>query len=136
MTTRPALLGIRHLALTVSNLETAERFWVDLMGYTVEWRPDADNVYLRSAGDNLALHRGVYRAPVDESGQLDHVGLAVPKPEDVDAWAEFLTAHGVALRAQPRTHRDGSRSLYCYGPEDVLIQIIYHEPLSRPPPGV
>ena len=129
MTTRPALLGIRHVALTVSNLEAAERFWVDLMGYQIEWRPDADNVYLRSGTDNLALHRGVYRAPVDESGQLDHVGLAVPTPDDVDAWAVFLKAHGVKLRAEPRSHRDGSRSLYCYGPEDVLIQIIYHQPL-------
>jgi catechol 2,3-dioxygenase-like lactoylglutathione lyase family enzyme len=133
MTKRPALLGIRHVALTVSNLEAAEKFWVDLMGYTIEWRPDADNVYLRSGSDNLALHRGDYRAPVDESGQLDHIGLAVPKPEDVDAWATFLTSRGVTLRAHPRSHRDGSRSLYCYGPEDVLIQIIYHEPLSRPP---
>lgn len=132
-TARPALLGIRHVALTVSNLEAAERFWVDVMGYTVEWRPDADNVYLRAGGDNLALHRGVYRAPVDESGQLDHIGLAVSKPEDVDAWAAFLTAHGIALRSPPRTHRDGSRSLYFHGPEDVLIQIIHHEPLSRPP---
>ena len=131
MTTRPALLGIRHVALTVSDLEAAERFWVGLMGYTVEWRPDPDNLYLRSGTDNLALHRGDNRAPVDESGQLDHIGLAVPKPEDVDAWASFLTEKGVTLRAQPRTHRDGSRSLYCHGPEDVLIQIIYHEPMSH-----
>ncbi len=129
MTTRPALLGIRHVALTVSNLEAAEHFWVDLMGYQIEWRPDADNVYLRSGSDNLALHRGVYRAPVDESGQLDHIGLAVPTADDVDGWAAFLKSRGVSLRTEPRTHRDGSRSLYCYGPEDILIQIIYHQPL-------
>src|SRR5437764_9827452 len=23
---------------------SSERFWVEIMGYTVEWRPDADNV--------------------------------------------------------------------------------------------
>ena len=44
--TRPPLLGIRHVALYVGDLAAAERFWVDVMGYAVEWRPDPDNVYL------------------------------------------------------------------------------------------
>jgi catechol 2,3-dioxygenase-like lactoylglutathione lyase family enzyme len=130
MTVRPALLGIRHVAIVVTDLEAAERFWIDVLGYEVEWRPDADNVYLRSGTDNLALHRGTARKPVDESGQLDHIGLAVPTPGDVDAWAEHLRAHGVTLRKEPKTHRDGSRSLYFHGPEGLLIQIIHHVPLS------
>ena len=127
---RPALLGIRHVALFMTDLEAAERFWVDVMGYEVEWRPDPDNVYLRGGSDNLALHRGSRRAPVDESGQLDHVGLAVPSPEDVDHWARHLQAHGVALRTQPKSHRDGSRSLYFYAPENILVQTIHHTPMT------
>ena len=43
---RPPMLGIRHVALYVADLRGAERFWVDVMGYAVEWRPDPDNVYL------------------------------------------------------------------------------------------
>jgi catechol 2,3-dioxygenase-like lactoylglutathione lyase family enzyme len=127
---RPDLLGIRHVALFVRDFEAAERFWVDVMGYEIEWRPDADNVYLRGGRDNLALHRGTPRQPVDESGQLDHIGLAVPAPDDVDAWARHLEQHGVTLRAEPKTHRDGSRSLYFYGPEKLLIQIIHHAPMT------
>src|SRR5580693_769754 len=102
---RPALLGIRHVALTIRELEAAEKFWVAVMGYQVEWRPDADNVYLRGGRDNLALHRG----DVSEGGQLDHLGIAVPTAADVDAWAAHLTEHGVSLKAEPKTHRDGSR---------------------------
>jgi len=130
MTRRPALLGIRHVALTMKDLEAAERFWVDVMGYEVEWRPDPDNVYLRGGSDNLALHRGTRREPVDESGQLDHIGLAVPVAEDVDAWGRHLEARGVTLKAQPKTHRDGSRSLYFHAPEGVLVQIIHHGPMA------
>ena len=130
MTKTPALLGIRHVALFMTDLAAAERFWVDVMGYEVEWRPDAENVYLRGGTDNLALHHGQRREPVDESGQLDHIGLAVPAPADVDAWARHLEAHGVALRSQPKTHRDGSRSLYFYAPENVLVQIIHHAPMT------
>lgn len=132
---RPPLRGIRHVALFSSALEAAERFWVDVMGYVVEWRPDPDNVYLTSGTDNLALHRQAPDAggPVGQKRQerLDHVGLAVPAPADVDAWAEHLTANALKLRHPPRTHRDGSRSLYFETPDGVLVQIIYHQPLSQ-----
>jgi catechol 2,3-dioxygenase-like lactoylglutathione lyase family enzyme len=149
MTMRPALLGIRHVALFVKDLEAAERFWVDVMGYEVEWRPDADNVYLRGGTDNLALHRnrvdearlgraeslaGGFGNPVrvpEQDARLDHIGLAVPEAADVDAWARHLAAHGVTPKSPPRTHRDGSRSLYFYAPENLLVQIIHHAPMSQ-----
>jgi len=124
--TAPASLGIRHVALTVRDLEAAERFWVSLMGYEVEWRPDADNVYLHGGRDNLALHRG----EAVERGQLDHIGIAVPTAADVDAWAAHLEARGVALKTRPKTHRDGSRSIYFYGPQQLLIQVIHHVPMT------
>lgn len=127
MSARPPLLGIRHVALVAADLAAAERFWVDVLGYEVEWRPDADNVYLRAGSDNLALHRGTVGP--DGGRQLDHIGLAVPSPADVDAWAAHLGAHAVPLERPPKTHRDGSRSLYFYGPERLLIQIIHHGPL-------
>lgn len=125
-TSRPPMLGIRHVALYVADLGTAERFWVDVMGYAVEWRPDPDNVYLYGARDNLALHRKA----VPDAGRLDHIGIAVAAPADVDAWAAHLEAHGVALKAAPRTHRDGSRSLYFEAPEGLVVQIIHHAPLA------
>ncbi len=123
---RPSLRGIRHVALFASDLDAAERFWVDVMGYAVEWRPDPDNVYLTAGADNLALHR---RAVAGET-RLDHIGLAVPAASDVDAWAAHLAARGVTLAAPPKTHRDGSRSLYFRDPEGTMIQIIHHAPLS------
>jgi catechol 2,3-dioxygenase-like lactoylglutathione lyase family enzyme len=127
---RPAMLGIRHVALTIRDLEAAEKFWVAVMGYEVEWRPDADNVYLHGGRDNLALHRGDVSHGGSDAGQLDHLGIAVPTAADVDAWAAHLAAHGVPLKAQPKTHRDGSRSLYFRGPQDLLIQIIHHVPMT------
>ena len=122
---RPPLLGIRHVALYVSDLQAAERFWIDVMGYAVEWRPDPDNVYLCGARDNLALHRQDAAA----GGRLDHLGIAVATPADVDAWAAYLAAKGVVLKTEPKTHRDGSRSIYFHGPEGLLIQIIHHAPM-------
>jgi catechol 2,3-dioxygenase-like lactoylglutathione lyase family enzyme len=132
---RPPILGIRHVALFMRDLEAAERFWVDVMGYEVEWRPDPDNVYLRGGKDNLALHRAPHPGPLPaERGEgevkLDHIGIAVAQPSDVDAWAAHLGAHGVTLKAAPKTHRDGSRSLYFHAPGGLLVQIIHHAPMT------
>jgi catechol 2,3-dioxygenase-like lactoylglutathione lyase family enzyme len=122
----PPALGLRHVALRFVDLPRAERFFVDDLGYEVEWRPDPDNVYLRHAGDNVALHR--IDPPGDKGTLLDHIGILVREAGDVDAWAAFLDQRGVALVARPKTHRDGARSLYLEGPEGLVVQIIHHPP--------
>src|SRR5215831_18234578 len=119
---RPSHAGLRHLALNVRDMAAMKRFYVDLLGFAVEWEPDADNVYLSSGVDNLALHRAVLAGT--DGGVLDHLGLIVRLPNEVDRWAAFLEANGVTLDAKPRTHRDGARSCYFRDPEGNRIQII------------
>src|ERR1700674_1617131 len=134
---RPTHAGLRHLALNVRRFDEMKRFYVDLLGFAVEWEPDADNVYLSSGIDNLALHRASITAPppaaspsaasppaaspppasppaasLSPASPLDHLGLIVRDAEDVDRWAAFLDSRGVAIAARPRTHRDGARSCY------------------------
>src|SRR6266540_1100541 len=126
---RPAHAGLRHLALKVRDMEAMKRFYVELLGFAVEWEPDADNVYLSSGIDNLALHRSaaVPAGPAVRANQaLDHVGLIVRQPDDVDAWAAFLDSEGVTIEAKPRTHRDGARSCYFRDPDGNSVQIIHH----------
>ncbi len=127
---RPApTAGMRHIALYTQNLEAAEHFYVELLGMSVEWRPDADNVYLTSGNDNLALHRANRETPTDAQ-VLDHVGFILKTPDDVDDWHQFLKANQVVMKSEPRTHRDGARSFYCVGPENVIVQMIYHPPIA------
>jgi catechol 2,3-dioxygenase-like lactoylglutathione lyase family enzyme len=44
----------------------------------------------------------------------------------VDAWERHLDALGAPIKARPRDHRDGTRSLYLEGPEGLVVQIIHH----------
>jgi catechol 2,3-dioxygenase-like lactoylglutathione lyase family enzyme len=138
---RPAHAGLRHLALRVRDLDVMKRFYVDVLGFAVEWEPDRDNVYLSSGIDNLALHRSDVMVTNREAerrsesreggrGPLDHLGLIVRSADDVDRWAEFLKHRGVTLDALPRTHRDGARSCYFRDPEGNQIQVIHHPPIS------
>ena len=125
---RPAHAGLRHLALHARDLDAMKKFYVDVLGFTVEWEPDPDNTYLTSGTDNLALHRA--KGEVARAGALDHLGLIVRAPEDVDTWAAFLESRGVVLAATPKTHRDGARSCYFHDPDGNAIQIIHHPPIS------
>jgi catechol-2,3-dioxygenase len=111
-----------------------ERFYCDVLGYRVEWRPSPSELYLTRGEDNLALHAraaGVAAAPSES--RLDHVGLLMDRPDDVDAWAKYLEERGVKLDTTPRTHRDGARSFYTRDPEGNRLQFLYHPPLSRSP---
>jgi catechol 2,3-dioxygenase-like lactoylglutathione lyase family enzyme len=129
--TRPApTAGMRHVALFVEQFDDAIYFYTELLGMKVEWNPDADNIYLTSGNDNLAIHRfhGGAREPAQQ--RLDHIGFIIDTPEQVDAWHEFLVANGVRIKTSPKTHRDGARSFYCLDPDGNAVQIIYHPPIS------
>jgi catechol 2,3-dioxygenase-like lactoylglutathione lyase family enzyme len=82
----PPHAGLRHLALNVRDLDAMKRFYVDLLGFAVEWEPDADNVYLSSGIDNLALHRaaGGHVGADLRVGPGGHTGppptLCLPRP--------------------------------------------------------
>jgi catechol 2,3-dioxygenase-like lactoylglutathione lyase family enzyme len=120
------LLGLRHLALRVRDPQASKRFYCDAFGMRVVWEPDPDNVYLSSGTDNLALHRDA----AAEAGALDHLGFIVDTRAEVDRMAEELRARGVAIVAEPRDHRDGSRSFYCSDPDGLRIQVLFEPTLS------
>ena len=126
----PPTIGMRHVALFVPDLAACEHFYCELLGMAVEWRPDPDNVYLSSGRDNLALHRLPEGVTVDGPQRLDHIGFLLAQAGDVDAWYEFLSARGIKMKTEPRTHRDGARSFYCLDPCGTVVQMIFHPPLA------
>ncbi len=123
--------GMRHVALYVSDLEASVRFYTQILDMVIEWQPDPDNIYLCSGCDNLALHRAPATFDPQEGQQrLDHIGFILKTPEDVDRWFDYMNSFDVKMKTQPRTHRDGARSFYCFDPGGNLVQMIYHPPIS------
>ncbi len=129
---KPAAVGgMRHVALYVQDLEACEHFYTQIIGMAIEWRPDADNLYLCSGCDNLALHRAPAGFDPPEGQQrLDHIGFILKTAQDVDHWFEYMASFKVKMKAMPRTHRDGARSFYCFDPGGNVVQMIYHPPIS------
>jgi len=123
--------GMRHVALFVADLEKSEHFYVELLGMAVEWRPDPDNVYLTSGNDNLALHRAPQHYDLTGDQRLDHIGFIIDDIDQVSVWFDFLRAHDIVMKSEPRTHRDGARSFYCLDPAGNTVQMIYHPPIVQ-----
>jgi catechol 2,3-dioxygenase-like lactoylglutathione lyase family enzyme len=123
-------LGLRHVALNVRDVRASVSFYSTVLGMKLEWMPDDENAYLTSGHDNLALHQlpaGSEPGPVQ---MVHHIGFVVKLPEDVDTWAERIRGLGIKLAHEPKTHRDGARSFYFRDPDGLLIQLIYHPPIS------
>jgi catechol-2,3-dioxygenase len=123
-------LSLRHVALFAQKFSETVHFYQNILGMTLEWEPDEDNVYLTSGSDNLAIHRMKKNFTWPLEQRLDHIGFFLKTIEEVDLWYNFLKSHQVPIKAAPRTHRDGARSFYCLDPEGNAVQMIYHPPIA------
>jgi catechol 2,3-dioxygenase-like lactoylglutathione lyase family enzyme len=126
----PQMIGLRHAALLVRDVDGSIEFYRRVFGMEVEWRPDPDNAYLTSGSDNLALHSLPLGRTPGEIQTLEHIGFAVRAAADVDGWADHVASLGFELETRPQTHRDGARSFYFRDPDGIMIQVIHHPPIS------
>ena len=130
----PLFLGLRHAALNVRDIQRSLEFYSGVLNMKLEWMPDEENAYLTSEGqDNLALHQLPPASEPSGTQRIHHIGFVVRHPEDVDRWADRVRTQGVRLAQDPKTHRDGARSFYFEDPDGLLIQLIYHPPISNSP---
>ena len=128
----PLLLGLRHLALRVRDIQKAKEFYLKFFGMKIVWEPDAQNCYLSSGTDNLALHEASEdSAAAENSNPLDHFGFIAETAAAVDRWTDWARQNGARIVKAPKQHRDGSYSCYLADPDGNTIQVLYEPSISR-----
>ena len=131
------LQGLDHLVLRVVDLDAMVRFYVDVLGCSIERRQDAIGLVQLRAGRSLIdlvpvdgkLGRMGGAAPGAEGRNLDHFCLRVD-PFDEAAIRAHLAARGAD--AGPTESRYGAEgegpSLYLSDPEGNVVEL-------KGPPG-
>jgi len=126
------ILGIDHLVLRSGNVAAMLRFYVDVLGCTIEReRPELGLTQLRAGSgliDLVALDGPLGRAggagPGEQGRNLDHFCLRV-SPFDSEALAARLRAHGAA--PGPVEQRFGAEglgpSLYVRDPDGNVVEL-------------
>ena len=125
------LMGMRHIALNVKDVERSKAFYQDILGMEVVWQPDPQNAYLSSGIDNLALHETPGDRAPSATSSLDHLGFIVSEIDRVQELEAEFRARQVTIIKPFKRHRDGSASFYCADPDGVVIQMLYEPTLSK-----
>ena len=112
--------------LNVRDLERAQRFYEDVLGFRKSFAKGT-TVWLDAGGDLLGLSQG--EPPAEHP---NHWGFQVERAEEVDAWAEQLARHRVAIDKGPYDRSDG-RSVYFRDPDGYVLEIFYLAPEFRVP---
>ncbi len=117
----PLTDGFAELTLQARDMAALERFYVDGLGLEVLARED-DRIWL-AAGEHarLGLWSPGEKEFGDEGGAHVHFAFSAA-PGRLDALAERLRAHGVAVRG-PQQHEGGDRSLYAEDPEGNVVEV-------------
>jgi catechol 2,3-dioxygenase-like lactoylglutathione lyase family enzyme len=124
------LSGISHVSLTVTDLDAARCFWVDVMGFASRIEQPALAVLVHpEAAMSLALvtHDGGANDPFDERRVgLDHLALDVAGLDALRAWEATLDAANV--ERSPIVESPFGWHLNVRAPDNIAVELLAMKP--------
>lgn len=119
-------LGLDHVVLRVGDQERSTRFYVDVLGCTVDHVNERISlVHLRFGEHYIDLLPATAQAPAATAGGVDHVCLSI-RCDDLAKAAEALRRRGVTIDgdiAQRRGAYGTGPSLYLRDPDGYVIEL-------------
>lgn len=119
--------GILETCLYVNDLETAEKFYREVLGLEFDARQAGRHVFLR-LGHRMFLLFNAEESEQDQGGfpphgtrGAGHVCFAC-REDEIDAWRAHLESHGVAIE-HVHTWPGGERSLYFRDPSGNSVEL-------------
>jgi catechol 2,3-dioxygenase-like lactoylglutathione lyase family enzyme len=124
------LAGFSHVALTVRDIELSRAFYTQTLGLKLVDSSESYCAMLVGARELSALILTSHEEGSEESfsefrAGLDHISLAVPTVDALDAWQARLTEHGVRsdLRRSAWGHHLNFRD-----PDNIAVELVVLEP--------
>lgn len=126
----PRIAGLNHVALTVSDLDRAQKFWTEVLALPLLMRTESFCA-LTTGSDRLqalflTTHEGTREGPFSEfTVGLDHVSLAVDSAEALAGWRRHLEEHGVAHSCQ---RSEWGHHINLRDPDNIAVELFLLEP--------
>lgn len=125
----PALSGISHISLSVSDCDASLRWYSDVLGFEVAMRPQNEGPWIRSFCSHpsgLAVgftqHRDASPFSFQNAG-VDHLAFGVERQEDLDAWVHRFDA--LAVTHSPVREIEGGALLSFWDPDGIQLELFY-----------
>ena len=126
---RPPIVGLDHVAFRISDIEAAQRFYGELLGYPV--------VQPRMAGAPLMVRVNKRQAivlepglPADVDDRLSHIAFATA---DLPALKAYLDARGVVSDG-PLGRTCGRTALRAQDPDGNVVEFVQEDVIVASPP--
>jgi catechol 2,3-dioxygenase-like lactoylglutathione lyase family enzyme len=123
-----SIVSLVETGIYVDDLDRAERFYRDVLGLELLGKEAGRHVFFRVGRDDVLLLfnaettlRGD-RLPAHGARGPGHFALGIAD-DDLDAWRERLSTHGVAIEQEVNWPR-GGRSLYFRDPSGNSVELI------------
>jgi glyoxylase I family protein len=126
----PRVAGLSHVAITVSDLDRAQKFWTGLLGLQLLMRTETFCA-LKTGSDHLqalflTTHEGTREGPFSEfTVGLDHVCLNVDSAETLAAWRRHLEERGAAHSYQ---RSEWGHHINLRDPDNIAVELFLLEP--------
>ena len=127
----PKTVGTHHLRLTVSDLERASRFYIDVLGFELMARYGPNSLFLHDGTVGLGLNTPWHDISEDERRfdearvGLDHIGFRVASADQVQQAAEHLDACGIP-RSEVKPGRISDSVLVAFrDPDNIQLEYYY-----------
>lgn len=118
-------MNVLHTALWVDDLETAESFYLDVLGFEPDWERDGDggvrNVFVSDEGESGLQFKTKTESGTSQRLRFDHVAIGV---EDVDSMVDRLTTVGGTVLREPFSGEDDRRRAFIRDPFGHQIELI------------
>lgn len=115
--------GINHITLRVNNIDRAEEFYGDLLGFEQEKKMGRSMAVYRIGNDTLVLVEAeTAYDTTSKDYRVDHFGFVVNSPDKVDELAKYFMENEVTILSGPANRKD-ERFIFVSDPDGNMIEI-------------
>ena len=131
----PRVNRLDHIAIRASDLQGAESFYREVLGFDTLLRTDGGPTWLGSADGRCSL--SLIPGGTDEPGAIEHFAYELEPDTDLRALAANLESEGYRIVHEPEEGpRPGSDSLGVLDPDGMTVRLVVPKEASNPIPPV